>query len=167
MNKIDLNILSDVVVNASEIEKLIFSTDIKGKDYILEYKLIDLKQLQSIVRKCVRCGEYFIPNPNNKRQQVYCGAICRNQATRKNRYVYHLDEYQRPVDLLRKTIYERKYRAIRDGKYFNIDEYEVILKKLTLLLAKRNKIAKDEYFKEYDELYRQYEIAVKNQKANT
>lgn len=167
LNKENLQALADVVHKSADIEQLIYLTELKGKDYILDYKLRDLRQIQSLIKKCVRCGEYFIPNPNTKRHQVYCGVICRNQATRINRYIYHLDEFQKPVDLLRKQIYERKYRANRDGKYFNLHDYEVILRKLSTLLSQRNKVSKEEYFTLYNLIYKEYEEAVKRQKANT
>lgn len=159
--------INDIIKYATNIEQLIYFLDVKGKDYAKDYKLDTLMNIKSVLKKCVRCGQYFLPNPNTLNHQIYCGIACRNQATRDIRYKYKLDEYQKPVDLLRKQIYERKYRANRDGKYFNQEDYNIILRKLSILLSKRNVISKNEFFKQYSDLYTEYREAVKKQKANT
>ena len=164
MDKSDLDVLSDVVKRATDIQQILSLTNIKGANYLLEYKLIDFMQILSLVKKCPKCNEYFFPNPTTKRLQVYCGAICRNKATNENKYVKHLDEYQRPVDLLRKNIYERRYRAQRDGKYFNEADYQAVLKRLKALVKQKDLMSRDEYFNKLDDITKDYELAVKAQK---
>lgn len=167
MEEAELKVLGDVVKKSRDIEQLMYLINLNGIEHIRNYKLADLMRVQSVIKKCVRCGEYFLPNPNFLHHQVYCGIVCRNQASGENRAKYKLDEFQKPVDSLRKAIYERKYRALRDGKYYNAGDYDIILKKLSRLLAKRYKISKEEYFKQYNDLCVRYKEAVKKQKANT
>lgn len=164
MEKSDLDALADVTKRATDIHQILNLTNIKGENYLLEYKLIDLLQIQSLVKKCPKCGEYFFPNPTTKRLQVYCGAVCRNVATNEHKYVKHLDKYQRPVDLLRKNIYERRYRANRDDKYFNEADYLAVLRRLKVLVKEKKYMSDEEYFNKLDDITRDYETAVKIQK---
>ena len=166
MDKSDLDALSDVVKRAADIQQILSLTNIKGANYLLEYKLIDFMQILSLVKKCPKCNEYFFPNPTTKRLQVYCGAICRNKATNENKYVKHLDEYQRPVDLLRKNIYERKYRARRDNLEIDIAGYNLILKRLSTLVKSRWKMTKEEYEKQLTDLQYDYDTLVQKGKGS-
>lgn len=59
MDKSDLDALSDVVKRAADIQQILSLTNIKGANYLLEYKLIDFMQILSLVKKCPKCNEYF------------------------------------------------------------------------------------------------------------
>ena len=166
MNDVELKTLGEIVAKSRDIEQLIYLTNLNGVEHIRNYKLADIMRIQSLIKKCVYCGEYFLPNSTAINRQVYCNIFCKNRDTNECRYK-NLDEFQKPVDALRKSIYERRYRAKKNNKYFNSSDYNLILKKLSRLLAKRNKISKEEYFKQYNELYLSYREAVKKQKLNT
>lgn len=155
----------EVIINwANDIEQMLYLLDIKGKQYIKDYKLKDIQQIDKIIRKCERCGKDFLPNPNFKVYQKYCDIHCRNKSTRDHRYDLKLDERQRPVDLLRKTIYERRYRARRDNITINEEGYEAILRKLTLLVKSRWKLSQDEFDKQMEDLQYEYDKLVKDGK---
>ena len=152
---------------AENIEEIVYlSENLKGKEYIKDYKLKDIQCIDKLVRKCARCGKDFIPNPNFKKYQKYCDIHCRNQATRDNRYEIKLDERQRPVDLLRKTIYERKYRARRDGIEIDIAGYNSILRRLSTLVKSRWKMTKEEYEKQLSDLQYDYDTLVQKGKGS-
>lgn len=150
-----------VIINwADNIEQMLYLLDIKGEQYIKDYKLKDIQQIDKLVRKCERCGKDFLPNPNFKTYQKYCDIHCRNKATRESRYNLNLDERQRPVDLLRKAIYERRYRARRDNIPINEEGYEVILRKLTKVVKSRWKLSQDEFDKQMEDLQYEYDKLV-------
>lgn len=152
---------------SENIEEIVYlSENLKGKEYIKNYKLKDIQHIDKFVRKCERCGKDFIPNPNFKKYQKYCDIHCRNQATRINRYEIKLDERQRPVDLLRKTIYERKYRARRDNLEIDIAGYNLILKRLSTLVKSRWKMTKEEYEKQLTDLQYDYDTLVRKGKGS-
>ena len=142
---------------ADEISNIINGWNIIGKENLIEYRFYDMQCLDKIIRKCNRCGKQFVPKLNNRNTQKFCGIECRNQSTNEHKFVLKLDKYQRPVDLLRKSMYERIYRAKRDNKKLPCaKDYEKILFKLRMLIKKRGKISDKEYFKEFAELKKQY-----------
>ena len=152
---------------AINIEQIVYLLEnIKGAEYIKDYKLKDIQNLDKIIKKCKRCGNDFIPNPNFKQHQRFCDIRCRNQSTRAHKYELKLDERQRPIDLLRKAIYERKYRAIRDNVDINIKEYKIILKKLTALVKVRWNMTEKEYNKRLSDLQYKYDQLVKCEKES-
>lgn len=130
---------------------------VNGKQNIKEYKYLDLLCLDKYIKTCARCGKQFIPNYNTRNIQIYCDINCRYEATSEKRYNYKLDKYHRPVDLLRKAIYERIYRANKLNKPIqNYDGLQEILKDLTALLKKRQLVTDEEYFKEFAQIKEQY-----------
>lgn len=150
---------------ANEISNIIDGWNLLGKENLIEYKFYDMQQLDKIIRKCNRCGKYFVPKLNNRNTQKFCDIECRNQSTNEHKFVLKLDKYQRPVDLLRKAMYERIYRAKRDNKKLACaKEYDEILLKLRQLVKKRKKISDKEYFKEFKELKKQYYEVTKSTK---
>lgn len=161
------NVYDNIIKWGVSIEQLIYLVeDIKGKEYIQNYKLKDIQHIDNIIKKCERCGKYFIPNPNFKKHQKFCDKRCRNQATRDHKYILNLDEKQRQVDLLRKSIYERKYRARRDDSNISMDKYDILLKKLKVLVKSRFDYSKDEYDNMMYEFYKEYNRIVKEDKFN-
>ena len=167
MVRIDIiDSLKAVVDKAVDIEQILKLTNMKGIQYLPDYKLDDLKKIQSLVRKCVICHEYYLPNPVTKRLQVYCSPKCRNTVI-KSSSVSNLDKYKRPLDLIRKNIYIRRYRAQKDNKYFNEAEYSAILKRIQVLLKNQKYLSDDEYFKQIDDITDAYELAIKRQRYET
>ena len=152
---------------ADNIEQIVCLANIKGKEYITNYKVKDLFIIDELLRKCERCGNYFLPNPNFKQYQKYCDIHCRNKATKTHRYELKLDERQRPVDLLRKSIYERKYRARRDNVVIDVDSYNTILKKLSVLVKQRWNITETEYNNKIADLQYEYDTVVQRGKGDT
>lgn len=153
---------------AYDIEQITYLINIKGKEYIQNYKLRDLQNISKLIKKCERCDKYFIPNPNLKHWQKYCDIKCRNQATRDNSYKIKLDTRQRPIDLLRKTIYERKYRARRDNIDIDLVSYNILLKKLTSLVKHRWSYTEAEFNNKFEDLQYEYiTIVQRDRKGET
>ena len=150
---------------ADDMQKVINNTDINGNENMQIYTLDDLKHIDKYIKVCERCGKLFIPKVANRTSQKYCDKYCRNQATRTQRYEIKLDKRQRPVDLLRKTIYERKYRARRDNIPLDTTGYDIILKKLQQLVRRRWEISQKEYDTEMSQLHREYDSLVMAQKG--
>ena len=152
---------------SDNIEQIIYLADIKGKEHIENYRLKDFQNIYKLMRKCERCGKEFLPHPNFKKWQKYCDIQCRNQATCINRYEIKLDDRQRPVDLLRKSIYERKYRARRDNISIDIDSFDILLKKLTVLVKQRWDLTEQDYNNKITDLYKDYKTIVQRGKGGT
>lgn len=148
------------------IEQIIYLADIKGKEYVKEYKLIDIQNIDKLLRKCDRCGEYFLPNPNYKKWQKYCDIHCRNLSTKEKRTEIKLDKRQRPIDLLRKSIYEREYRARRENIEIDTEAFSLLLKKLTVLVKQRWNISENEYNRKMTELQEEYDTIVQRGKGD-
>lgn len=156
-----LNAIKEWSIN---IEQMIELSEINGKDHIKEYKLKDIQQLDKIIKKCVRCGKYFIPNPNFKQHQIYCDKNCRNISIQQGVYTSKLDDKMRQIDLLRKTIYERKYRVNRDNLDVSLKEYNIILQELKRLSPQRNNISTNVFEEEMQKLREDYHTLVKRDK---
>lgn len=156
--------LKNIESTAKNLDQLIILTNIRGAENILDYKLKDVARVTKFLRKCQRCGEYFLPVYVNRSTQVFCGKGCRNYSTREHKFELHLDEYQRPLDLLRKNIYERKYRANRDNLKYNSAEFEMILKKISILLKTRKQVTREIYFDKVNKLYDEFYSVVEKDK---
>lgn len=155
-------VLNNVKKWAINIEQLIYLTDnIKGKEHLKAYKLVDLQQLGTVIKKCERCDNYFIPNPNLKKWQKFCDIHCRNKAVSEGVYQRRLDARQKPIDLLRKSIYERKFRANRDNYEIDMVGYGILLKKLTTLSKTRWNMTDKEFKKKMDDLHYEYDTLVR------
>ena len=152
MNKQLLNIQ----IKSEEIIKQIEQLDILNSNYLYEYKILELKNICSIIKECPRCKKYFIPAYSNIVNQIYCDKKCRNVITRQHRYEIKLDKYQKPVDMLRKTIYERRYRFRRDNITVDETPYVAILKKLTALRKLSKVIPEQEFFNKLNQLREEY-----------
>ena len=79
MEKSDLDALADVTKRATDIHQILKLTNIKGENYLLEYKLIDLLQIQSLVKKCPKCGNRI------KKQKCKCGHVIYQEPTNEEK----------------------------------------------------------------------------------
>lgn len=149
-------VFNNVKKISNSIEQLIYLTDIKGKEYVKNYKLEDFQNIDKLAKICERCGKWFLPNFNFKQHQKYCDKYCRNEATNENRYKIKLDARQKPIDLLRKAIYETRYRAKRDGNQLDLQGLNAILKNLSILIKHRWELSEDEYRNRLSNLQEKY-----------
>ena len=159
-------VFNNVKKLSNNIEQLMYLTDIKGKEYVKDYKLEDFQNIDKIVKICERCGKWFLPNFNFKQHQKYCDKYCRNEATNENRYKIKLDARQKPIDLLRKAIYETKYRIKRDKKQLDTQGLNAILKSLMILVKHRWEITEEEYNSRLSELQGKYETILQIGREN-
>lgn len=156
------NEIENIKQLAEKIEYIISNTDIKCKGNIAEYKLSDLQNIDTVIKQCKSCKKYFIPSFYYKNHQQYCTVTCRDTQTTIKKYQSKLDERQRPIDLLRKTIYERKYRTIRDNKLYKEEDYNVLLLRLKALNKKRWELSEKEYNSTLEDVHINYlEIVAK------
>lgn len=156
-----MNNIEAIKLLATGIEKHIDSLDLDKSYNLYEYRLKDFLQLDTVIRKCTRCGKLFVPKLGSIGIQQYCSDDCRYNSTLETRKIIKQDEKYHKIDSLRKLIYEKKYRAKRDNKPLkeNISiAYEEILKDLKHLTRIRNKIPTKQFNKEYDILYAKYKL---------
>ena len=141
---------------AQDIEQYVYLLDAKGVAHLKNYKLADLQEIDKYIKVCIRCGSTFVPNYNYRQWQIYCCKQCRDTATRDNKFILKLDKEQKAVDLLRKSIYERRYRAKRDNKAFNEQAFSILQKKLSILVKQRKTMKSKQFYNELDTLYDEY-----------
>lgn len=164
MDKKDYNRVYAIKEMASTVNVAIDRLNIQGAENLIKYSCADLMHLEDFIHECSRCGMNFISKRSFKTAQIFCSADCRYNSTRADRKDKRMDKYERPVDLLRKTIYERMYRARRDGIDMpNADEIRLILTQLKVLRRKRNKMEYGEYLQQCVLLRDKYKTLIKPQ----
>lgn len=153
------NQLENIKKLLNEIYKNIDDIDMDNKHNIKEYKLIDLENIDDIVKKCEKCGKLYIPKYYNKVYQKYCSKECLNKSTKEKRYVHNSDERYKVINNLRKLIYEKKYTAKKYNKPLSI-ELEKQLNSLLLDLKQVSKTRKnlndDEFRLKIEQIYTTY-----------
>lgn len=154
MNKIICNIKALTEEIIDEINKL----DLNNKEYLLEYKLNDLINLD--IKRCKTCGSYFIHRSTNKIQK-FCNDDCRYNSTKAVRREKVVNDLRfRRIDNLRKAIYERKYRAkIIQKPLNNLNELNSILEELKVLQKERLNMDLNEFNKAINTLRKRYKQA--------
>lgn len=96
------------------LEEKINNLNIVNNTNLLYIKISDIDKLA--FKKCKRCNKLFIVSYNNT-NQCYCSDDCRYGSTKSTRKTRLNEDIKfRAIDNLRKTIYERKYRAKLDNK---------------------------------------------------
>lgn len=147
---------------ATGIEKHIDSLDLDKSYNLYEYRLKDFLQLDTIIRKCTRCGKLFVPKLGSIGIQQYCSDDCRYNSTKATRKVIKQDEKYHKIDCLRKLIYEQRYRAKRDNKPISDNKnkvFEQLLLDLKTMTKERYIISDTQFYQKYDDLYNKYKLS--------
>lgn len=152
-----INKLSTEIIN--EVNKI----ELNNKEYLLEYKLKDLIDLQ--IRECISCGKMFIYHPTNTNQK-YCGDNCRYHSTKSTRKKHVTQDAKfRKIDNLRKAIYERRYRAKIINRSLSYDNTLIeILEELKILQKTRHSLDLKTFNQKINELKIQYKQAYRMNK---
>ena len=145
------------------LKQTIEAMDIQDKHNLYEYHYEDLTHLEDFIRPCKRCGKYYFPKLNGKNHQKFCGDACRYNTTLETaKKKKKLDYKYRQIDLLRKVIYEYRYRCQRDNIKWTLEEkitYERILVELTNLRQHKDEYNKRDFDKVINVLKSQYQKA--------
>lgn len=155
--------LNEIKRLTTELKQKVDSLDVQDKHNFNEYRYIDMVHLEDYIRPCKRCGKYFFPKLNGKHHQKFCGDACRYNTTLETaKRIKKMDYKYRQIDLLRKVIYEYRYRCNRDCIKWSLEEkvvYERILVELSHLRRHRNDYNKREFDKIIGNLKSQYQKA--------
>lgn len=151
-------IIGNINLLIDELQFQINNLDLNNKEYLYNYKIKDLVDLQ--LCNCERCGKQFIPMYKHNAQR-FCNDNCRYGSTKSTRrYKVSNDIRFRKIDNLRKAIYERRYRAKITNKILPFDnELELILLDLKSLLKNRNTMTLKQFNSNIDELRIRYKQA--------
>lgn len=152
-------ILLEIDTLVKDIKEKISQLDINNKEYIYDYKLSDIVDTNNIIRKCRTCGKEFVPSNKTRGSQCFCGDECRYYSTKEHKHTLKQDARYIKIDNLRKLIYERRYRAKRDGKEITQEQskiFDYVIAELKKLTHTRNQISLYEFNKRYNELAELY-----------
>ena len=148
---------------ATELKQAFEDLGVENPHNLNEYHYKDLIHIDEYIKTCKRCGKYFFPSLNGKVHQKFCGDACRYNTTLETaKKKKKMDYKYRQIDLLRKVIYEYRYRCLRDNIKWSLNEritFERILVELTQLRKDKDNYGKREFDKIITELKTQYQKA--------